>query len=629
MNSKAVRILTVVILLLLGSSCLLAQTTERADIADKYKWNLSDIYPSWEAWQTGLQQLEGKMNDFAALKGTLDQGPEQLLRAMALYDSLDMLSYKVYRYPQLSYDLDTRQNDVAAKMQQVYILFSKFGTATSWLAPEELAIGWDKLENWFAQEPKLAPYRYGLEDLYRRQGHILDEKGEQLLSYFSGFNNTPSDIYTQVSTADIKFPTIELSNGDSVTLSWARYGKLLTTNRNQADRKKAWQSSYGLFKDNNNTYAGIYNAVCQRDWSQAQARNFSSTLAAALDADNVPTEVYENLVNVVKAGTGPVQRYYKLRKKILKLEDYHLYDGAISIVDWDKQYNYDDIQKLIVASVAPFGKDYQNEVETAFNNRWLDVYETEGKSSGAYSAGVYGVHPYMLLNFNGTLESVFTVAHEMGHTMHSELASSNQPFSTWNPTIFVAEVASTLNEAMFLDYMLAHSTDPKERIALLAHAIENIDGTFYTQVMFSDFEMRAHRMVEQGQPITAESLDNLTLDILKEYYGDSVDIDSLYGVMWSRIPHFFESPYYVYKYATCFVSSAKLHEEIASSDTAVSHDAVRRHLALLKSGSSDYPMELLKKAGVDLTKPEVMQAVVDQMDKLVTQLEAEMAKLEG
>ena len=627
MNGKRLLLLSLACLLLLSSTLLLADAATREEIGDKYKWDLSDIYPSWEAWEQGLQELEAKMDEFAALKGTLKDGPQQLLHALQLYDELDMLAYKVYRYPQLAYDLDTRQNENAAKMQQVIILFSKFGTTTSWLSPEQLEIGWETLEQWFAEEPDLAPYYHGMHNLYRQQNHILDEKGEQLISYFSGFNNTPSNIYTQVSTADIEFPTVELSTGDSVTLSWARYSKLLTTNRNQADRRTAWEASYGLFMENTNTYAGIYNAICQRDWALAQARNFNSTLEAALDGDNVPIEVYENLVNVVKAGSGPVQRYYKLRQQVLQLEDYHLYDGAISIVDWDKQYEYDDIMKLIEESVAAFGEDYQEQVQTAFNDRWLDVYETEGKSSGAYSAGVYGVHPYMLLNYNGTLESVFTVAHEMGHTMHSQLASANQPFATWHPAIFVAEVASTLNEALFLDYMLAHSDDPKERIALLSHAIENIDGTFYTQVMFSDFEMRAHRLVEQGQPITADVLNGLQREILKEYYGDSVDLDSLYGVMWSRIPHFFESPYYVYKYATCFASSAKLHQEITSGDPVLAQDAVQRHIGLLEAGGSDYPMELLKQAGIDLSKPEVMQAVVDQLDTLVTQLEAELAKL--
>lgn len=621
--------LFVSLLLLLSSSTLMAapDTQIRSEIPDQFKWNLNDIYPSWDAWQADMTRLEKMMDEYAALKGTISQGPQQLLKAMKLNDDLSMILYKVYRYPQLMYDTDTRANEVAAKMQQVMTVYSKFQTATSWVNPELLSIGMDKLNTWFDQVDELAPYHYGIENLYREQQHVLDEKGEKLISYFSQFGGTPEDVYSKLSTADIKFPTIELANGDSITLTRAQYGLLLTTDKNQGDRAKAFENAYGVFDDDINTYAAIYNSVCQRDWAQAQARNYKTTLEAALDADNVPTEVYENLVSVVKAGTEPIKRYYRLRKQILGLKDYHLYDGAISIVDYDKTYEFPDIENQIVQSVAVFGKAYQDKVRTAFSSRWIDVYENEGKSSGAYSARVYGVHPYMLLNYNGTLNSVFTVAHEMGHTMHTLLSQENQPFVTSDYTIFVAEVASTLNEELFLDYKLAHVTDPKEKIAMLVHEIDNIDGTFYTQVMFSDFEMQAHRMVEQGQPITAEVLNDLMTNLLKEYYGDTVNLDELYGILWARISHFFEVPYYVYKYATCFASSAQLHKEITSSDKKLSADAVRRHLELLKSGGNDYPMKQLQKAGVDLTKPETMQAVVDQLDQLVTLLEHEVQSL--
>lgn len=617
------------IALLLASVAVFAapDTQVRSEIPDKYKWDFSDIYPNWEAWEQGMEDLKARMDEFKALQGTVSQGPEQLLKALKLDDELNVIAYKVYRYPQLQYETDTRVNENAARMQQVIISFSQFGTATAWFNPEVLSIGWDKVSSWFDQEQALAPYRYNIENLYRQQKHVLDERGEKLLSYFSQFGGAPSDIYTNLSTADIDFPTIELESGDSVTLTRAQYGLLLTTNRNQADRKKAFEHAYGVFDENVNTFAAIYNAVCQRDWAQAQARNYESSLKAALESDNVPVEVYENLVNTVKAGTEPLKRYYQLRKKMLGLDDYHLYDGAISIVDYDKTYEYDDVKDWIVASLDTFDPAYRDKVRTAFDSRWIDVYENEGKSSGAFNAGVYGVHPYMLLNFAGTLSNVFTLAHEMGHAMHSVLAEEDQPFATSSPTIFVAEVASTLNEALFLDYMLSRTSDPRERAALLVHAIDDLDGTFYTQVMFSDFEMRAHEMVESGQPITAEALNGIMLDLLSEYFGDTVTLDELYGIMWARISHFFESPFYVYKYATCYASSSQLHKEMISGDPELAKSAVARHMGLLKSGGNDYPMEQLKKAGVDLTKPETMQAVVDHLDELVTQLEQEVAKL--
>jgi len=319
----------------------------------------------------------------------------------------------------------------------------------------------------------------------------------------------------------------------------------------------------------------------------------------------------------------------RLRKEALGLETYHLYDGRIPIVDFDKKYEYDDISDWILDSVKPLGKDYQEKMRDAFNGGWIDVYENEGKRSGAFSAGVYGVHPYMLMNYNETLESVFTLAHEAGHTMHTIYSHENQPFATAGYTIFVAEVASTLNEALFLDYMFKRSKDPKERIALLQQAIDNIFGTFYTQVLFADFEQRAHRLVEQGQPITAEVLRNLYLDLVKEYYGDAVMVDDLYGALFARISHFYGSPYYVYKYATCFASSAKLVREITSDDKKTRDASLERYLTLLKSGGNDYPMEQLKKAGVDLSQPETIQAIVDQLSDLVTRLEGELANLKN
>lgn len=605
----------------------LPKTRIRAEIPEKYKWDLAVIYPDWEAWEKDYARLETMMDQFAALSGSVKQGPKELLQTMRLYDDLNILAYRVFRYPQLLHDTDTRDNDVSGKLQRVYNLWARFRTSTAWLNPELLSIGWDHLDGWFAGEKGLAPYRHNLEDLYRQQEHVLDERGEKLLSYFNRLGAAPDDIYTHLSTSDVKFPTIALSDGQEVTLSRAQYGLVLTVNRNQEDRRRAFEAHYQVFKDNANTYAAIYNGVCQNDWALAQSRNYTTTLGAALDKDNVPLEVYENLVNITKAGTEPLRRWYRLRKKVLGLETYHLYDGAVTLVESEKTYEYDAIQPWVAASVAPLGREYQDNVGKAFASRWLDVFENEGKDSGAYSAGVYGVHPFMLLNYNGTMSSVFTVAHEMGHTMHTLLSYANQPFATADYTIFVAEVASTLNEALFLDYMLERAKDPKDRVALLSHAIQTLDGTFYTQVMFADFELQAHRLVEKGEPITADALNQIMQNIQRDYFGDTVAADELYGVLWSRISHFFGSPYYVYKYATCFASSAQIYERIGGKDRKAREAAVQRYLTLLKSGGNDYPMEQLRNAGVDLTRPENFQAVVETLDDLVTRLEKEVAKL--
>ncbi|MFP4598648.1 MAG: M3 family oligoendopeptidase, partial [Persicimonas sp.] len=347
-----------------------------------------------------------------------------------------------------------------------------------------------------------------------------------------------------------------------------------------------------------------------------------------LDSNNVPVEVLETLIETAAAGNEPLQRYHKLRKKVLELDEYHLYDSSIPLVEFDKEYDYDAVADIIIESVAPLGEDYQERIEEALKGGWIDVYETKGKRSGAYSAGVYGVHPYMLLNYNGTLSHVFTLAHELGHTMHTLLANEAQPFATSDYTIFVAEVASTLNEALLLDYMLDQIDDPKERIVLLQHAIDGIAGTFYMQALFADYELSAHRLVEQGQPITSEVLSELYYGKLDELLGDAVELDELYEVTWSRIPHFYASPYYVYQYATCYASSAKLVEEILSEDAAEREAAVERYLDLLRAGGSDHPMTLLQNAGVDLSQASTVRAVVDQLDDLVSLLEEEIEQLD-
>jgi oligoendopeptidase F len=308
---------------------------------------------------------------------------------------------------------------------------------------------------------------------------------------------------------------------------------------------------------------------------------------------------------------------------MLKVPSYHVYDFAIPLVTVDKKYNYDEVLDWIVDAVAPLGPDYQALMRQGFSSRWIDVYENEGKRSGAYSAPVYGIHPYMLLNYTDTLDDVFTTAHEMGHSMHTILSHETQPFIYSDYTIFVAEVPSTLSEALLLEYMLEHSSDPTERIVLLQHAIDNITGTFFTQVMFADYELRAHRLAEQDQPITAEILTETYTQLLKDYYGDAIDMNPFTGITWSRIPHFFNSPYYVYQYATCFASAAKIAKQIMAEGKE-SGEARERFLALLRSGGSDYPMELLRKAGVDLSQPDTVLAVVDQLDGLVTRLEHEL-----
>lgn len=603
------------------------ETRVRADIPAKYRWDFAAIYPNWEAWEAGTKEMETKMDAFAALKGSLSKGPAAMLKAYQAYDEIGMLQYKVYRYPQLQRDVDTRNQDIAGKFQRVGAIFAKFGTATAWFSPELLTVPQATMEQWIAQTPGLAPYRFGILDKYRQQAHVLDEKGEKLLSYASRFSQTPTATFQELSTSDIKFPKVTLSDGKEITLSPGVYQSVLQTNYKQADRAKSFDAYINTYAATVNTYAAVYNGVLQKGWFTAQARNYPTTLAAALDDNAIPPAVVETLVSTVRAGTGPLQRFAKLRKKLLGLDTYHLYDASIPIYKTDKTYPYDESKDVVISSVAPLGDDYEAKYRKFVSGGRIDVYENEGKRSGAYSAGVYAVGPYLLLNYNDTLDALFTFAHEAGHAMHTVLSYETQPFVTSDYTIFVAEVASTTNERFLLKKLLQTTSDPKERFLLLQHAVDSIVGTFYTQVMFADYELQAHRLAEKGQPITPEVLSGIYMKLLKDYYGDSVTIDDLYKFTWTRIPHFYNSPYYVYQYATCFASSAKLFKDMTTGTEASRAVATDRYLTLLKSGGNDYPMAQLQKAGVDLTKRETVQAVVEQMEELVTQMEAEAARI--
>jgi oligoendopeptidase F len=462
---------------------------------------------------------------------------------------------------------------------------------------------------------------------YRQAKHVLDEKGERLISLASQLTQVPAATFGELSTSDIKFPPIKLTDGREVTLTPGVYQQILNSEPLQADRTKAWQAYYQTYAANINTYASIYNGVLQSDWFETQARNYADTLEAALDGNAIPASVVETLLSTTRAGTAPLQRYMKLRKKLLGLETYHIYDNFIPIFHIEKKISYEDAKQTVLESVAPLGADYVAKYKKFVSSGRVDVYENEGKRSGAYSDGVYGVGPYLLINYTDTVDDVFTLAHEGGHAMHTVLSYETQPFATAEYTIFVAEVASTTNERFLLNRLLEKTTEPKERFVLLQHAIDAIVSTYYTQVLFADFEWQAHKLVEKGQAITADELNGIYLKLLHDYYGEAVTIEDLYKITWARIPHFYNSPYYVFQYATCFASSAQLVKAMTTGDEAARKATTERYLTLLRSGGNDHPMDQLRKAGVDLSKHETIQAVIDQMDELVTQLEAEAAKI--
>jgi oligoendopeptidase F len=567
------------------------------------------------------------MDSYQQFKGTLAQGPDRVLAANRLSDELGQLAYRVYQYPGLMASEDTRNNQVQARLERVRIALARFRQATAWYIPELLTIPEQTMRDWLDTTENLGPYRFPILETYRRQQHVLDENGERLLAFAAPFGGTPSQTYTMMADADVRFPEVELSSGERVVASHANYANGLRTLRQQADREALFRAHFSVYDAFPNSYASIYNGVLQHDWFIAQARNYSSTLEAALDDDNVPVAVVENLIATAKRSAEPLRRYHRIRRQVLGLERYRYFDGYLPLLEVAWPLPYDEVRPLLVESVAGFGSDYQRTVERSFEERWIDVYENEGKRSGAFSSGVYGVHPYMLLNYADTLSDAFTVAHEMGHTMHTVLSHSHQPFATSSYSIFVAEVASMTNEDLFLARLLEQERDPGRRVVLLQHAIDDIAASFYRQAMFADFELNAHRVVERGEPITSEVLQELFVTVQEQFFGGSLDDHDWYRNTWAFVPHLYGSPYYVYQYATSKAAASLIHRRMSEGSERERADTVQRYLELLASGGNDHPIEQLKRAGIDLGTGEPTDALIASMDGLVGQLAEELQRL--
>lgn len=603
----------------------------RDEIAQQYKWDLNDIYLNWNQWEVDLVKLKELMAEIPKYQGEISKNPKTFVEFINLEEKISRLLDKIYLYPYLQRDLDSTNEVASVKLQEIESIYANYSISSSWITPEILTIPKETMVMWINENPTLEPNRFPLMEIYRLQEHVLSADKEKLLSYFGQYLGIPSDIYSELSTSDIKWNDVELSDGSKTTVTNGVYSKVISTNRNQEDRKKVFEALYNSFNINKNTYASIYKSILQRDFATAQSRNYKSSLEKALNPKNIPLDVYTSLIESTKENTAPLKRYIALRKKALNLSDYHYYDNSVNIVDYNKEFTYEEAKNAVLESVKPLGVDYYNGLNTALSEGWLDVYETPNKRSGAYSLNIYDVHPYMLLNYNGTMDAVFTLAHELGHTMHSMLSTKNQPYPISSYTIFVAEVASTFNERLLLDNMLRNTTDPKEKIALIEQAIGGIVGTYYIQSLFADYEYQAHQIVENGGAITPEVLNNIMENLFKDYFGTELTMDELQKIIWARIPHFYNSPYYVYQYATSFASSANLYDRITNTKYTPQEreKAKNEYLTLLKSGGNDHPMNQLKKAGVDLSKKDAFNAVATEFNRLLDLLEEELKKEKG
>ena len=600
----------------------------RENIDNKYKWNLSDIYANWESWEKDLENLKEIIKEIPTFETSITADEKKFIELIKLEEKIQRMIDKLYLYPYMLRDLDSKDVVAAEKMQIIEHIYSEYSVISSWIVPKILEIPKETMDKWIEKNPELHEHKFGLSELYRLREHVLDKDKEKLLSYFSQYMGAVNDIYDELSISDIKWNEVQLSNEEKVQVTNAMYSKILEENKCQDDRRKAFEALYNSYFINRNTYAAIYRGQIQRDVAGMKAKNYKSTLERALEANNIPVDVYLNLIGSAKENSAPLKKYIELRKKYLGISEYHYYDNQIKIVDYKKEFTYENAKDIVLESVLPLGKEYQNNLSTAISEGWLDVFETPNKRSGAYSLNIYDVHPYMLLNFNGTLDSVFTLAHELGHTLHSMYSTKAQPYATHDYTIFVAEVASTFNEKLLLDHMLKISTDKNERIALIEEAIGNIVGTYYLQSLFANYEYEAYKLVENGTPITADTLDEIMDRLFKEYFGEELTMDELQKIIWARIPHFFNSPYYVYQYATSFSASSKLYDKITNEkySEAERKESLEKYLNLLKSGGSDFPINQLKDAGVNLLEKENFEAVAMELSRLTELLENELNK---
>ena len=603
------------------SVAILGQERDRAKVADKYKWNLADIYPSEAAWRAEKERVLAEVPRLHDSRGKLAASPQTLADTLERMSRLDKELSRLYVYASMLSDLDTRVSGPQGMQQEMQQAYATFSAEASYIEPEILKIGGATIDQFVAAEPRLKIYAFYLHDIVRRASHTLSDGEEKILANAGPLGGSASNIYNILANADFPYPIVKFSDRE-VKVDQANYGALRTS-PNREDRKLAMASFFGALGSFSRTFGTTLDSEVQKVRFYAKSRNYKTDLELALDGPNIPTSVYTRLIDGVDRNLATFHRYLRLRKKMLGVSDQlHYYDLYAPLVkEVNLKYTPDEAMKHVIDAAKPLGPDYAAIVQKAFSERWVDFYPTEGKQSGAYSnGGAYDVHPFMLLNYLGEYNDVSTLAHELGHTMHSYYSNKTQPYATASYQTFVAEVASTFNEALLMDYMLKQIKDKPTRLALLGNYLENAKATVFRQTQFAEFELRMHEIAEKGQPITGDALANLYLDITRRYYGDKEGItvvDDYIKHEWSYIPHFYRD-FYVFQYATSFTAAEALSSKVLSGDKA----ATERYLRFISAGGSKYPIDLLKDAGVDMTTDEPLDLTIKKMNAVMDEMEA-------
>lgn len=581
------------------------------------KWDLTYHYKNKEDYQKEFNEAQAMIAEFEKYQGKLNTY-EGFLNFCLLEKKFIEKAYRLYQYSSLKSDLNKKNVENASEIAKCRMLLYAFSEATSFELPEVISIGSDKIMGFIGRDPRLAEFKFEFEKIFRNADHILDEKSEKLLTLFGPLESSGSELYSALAVGDGKSVEVELSNSKKVVVTQSNYRSLIADSQDAEDRRKIFEAIFNNYEEHKNIFATIYNTVLLADKAEAKSRGYKNSLEAHLYGNNIPLEVYYNLVEVAGTYNESLKKYLKIRQEYLKLPVIHTYDRFIELASSNKKYTYEEAKELFFSSLKEFPADFQAKAHEVLKEGFVDVYEGEGKRTGAYSSSMPNMHPFILLNYDGTLDSVFTVAHESGHSMHSMYAAESQPTMLQDYTIFVAEIASTFNEHALLDYFLKLPGVTKdEKIMVIQKAIDNIVGTFYRQTLFAEYELKAHELIENDQPITHEVLSNIMIELYKKYYDIDITAEKVKQYVWAYIPHLFYTPFYVYQYATSFAASFKLYKDVNEHKEG----AMERYTNLLRSGGSKYPVEQAKEAGVDFMKKETFMAVVERMNELVDKLE--------
>lgn len=603
---------------------MVAMTKElpkRDEVPEHLTWDLTTIFPTDEAWEEEYAQLQEDIPTIKQYQNTLADHSEQLLAVLRLQDKLSERIGKLYVYSRMRYDQDTTNSFYQGLNQKAESILTLASSEMSFIVPEILQIDEGLIRQFLDENEDLRLYEKTLDEIIRQRKHILSEKEEMLLSEASEAMQTASNTFGMLNNADLKFPHIKDENGNEVELTHGRYIRFMES-KDRNVRKAAFDAMYDTFGSFKNTFAATLSGQVKKDNFYAKIRNYSTARQAALDRNNIPETVYDQLVSAINEKLPLLHRYTRLRKELLEVDELHMYDLYTPLVqEVDMKVSYEEAQAYVLNSLQPLGEDYIQIVEEAFEKRWIDVVENRGKRSGAYSSGTYGTNPFILMNWQDNVNNLYTLTHELGHSVHSYYTRKHQPFRYGNYSIFVAEVASTCNEALLSDYLLKHLEDDREKLYILNHFLEGFRGTVFRQTMFAEFEHDIHIREQNGEPLTADSLTNIYYDLNKKYFGDDLVVDQAIGLEWARIPHFYYN-YYVYQYATGYSAATSLANQILTEG----EPAVERYKDYLKAGSSDYPIEVLKRAGVDMTEKSSIIEALDVFEQRLDEFERLLKK---